>query len=113
MKIYTRTGDDGTTGLFGGPRVPKDNLRLDAYGTLDEANAALGLAAAGLPPDSIFPHLLTAIQNELFALGAHLATPADNSHRDKLPPLSATWITRLESQIDSADAQLAPLANFI
>src|SRR6266540_1497586 len=74
MPIYTRTGDEGTTGLFGGGRVPKNHVRVSAYGDVDELNAAIGVARATPPADLAEP-LLEAIQRDLFALGGHLATP--------------------------------------
>src|SRR5205085_10340954 len=85
MKIYTRTGDDGTTGLFGGGRVRKCDPRLDCYGTVDELNAAIGLAAVVAPPE--LRDKLMAIQNELFIIGAHLATPAPGKAAAALPAL--------------------------
>ena len=78
MKIYTRTGDDGTTGLFGGGRVSKHHLRIEAYGSVDETNSFLGLAiahAAGHPQADGLVEVLTSIQKDLFTLGADLATP--------------------------------------
>src|SRR4051794_36030160 len=74
MKIYTKTGDDGDTGLFGGPRVRKDHPRIEAYGTVDELNAVMGVVRAQSPPPELVP-LLDAIQNQLFDLGAELASP--------------------------------------
>jgi ATP:cob(I)alamin adenosyltransferase len=81
LKIYTKTGDDGETGLFGGGRTPKDSLRVAAYGEVDELNAALGLARALDPPDFADP-LLQRIQRDLFSVGAQLATPdPDKLHK--------------------------------
>ena len=112
MKIYTRTGDDGTTGLIGGARVPKFNPRLDCYGTLDELNAHLGLAAV-LADEPLWAHLL-AVQAALFTLGSHLAVPDGNeSARANLPPIDLDAPTELERQIDDAESELPPLANFI
>ncbi|MGH7175803.1 MAG: ATP:cob(I)alamin adenosyltransferase, partial [Tepidisphaeraceae bacterium] len=71
MKIYTRTGDDGTTGLIGGKRVPKHDLRIECYGTVDELNAAIGLAATGAADELLAS--LRRVQNELFVIGSHLA----------------------------------------
>jgi cob(I)alamin adenosyltransferase len=114
MKIYTRTGDDGTTGLIGGDRVPKSDPRLECYGTIDELNAALGLAIAsadvGAAP--LLPQLQT-VQNELFVIGSHLATPEGSPHRRNLPVLKESAIARLELQIDEAEKELPPLRNFI
>ena len=112
MKIYTRTGDNGTTGLIGGNRVAKHDPRLDCYGTLDELNAHLGLAAV-LADDTLLPQLL-AVQEVLFTLGSHLAVPEGNeAAKAKLPPIDENAAAELELQIDTAEAELAPLANFI
>ncbi len=110
MKIYTRTGDDGTSGLFGGPRVRKNSPRLEAFGTLDELNALLGVARAqGLSSD--FDRLLTRVQNELFDLGAELASPAPAAMgTDTVGP---AHVAALEAEIDRYDAQLPPLKTFI
>jgi cob(I)alamin adenosyltransferase len=110
MKIYTKTGDEGQTGLFGGPRVPKDDPRIEAYGTVDELNATLGVArAAGLPvPIDV---VLARVEHELFALGAELATPEPDSHGTAL--VSAGHVTMLESDIDRFEEQLVPLRQFI
>jgi cob(I)alamin adenosyltransferase len=111
MKIYTRTGDNGTTGLFGGERVSKADPRLECYGTIDELNAAIGLAAAGANEPILAQ--LQAVQNELFVIGSHLATPAASPGASRLPVFEMGSITRLEAQIDAADAELAPLKEFI
>jgi cob(I)alamin adenosyltransferase len=110
MKIYTRTGDDGETGLFGGPRVSKDAPRIEAYGTVDELNSVLGLArtfAGDLPIDD----LLRRIQNELFDLGAQLATPDPAKHNTAL--VGQAQIAALEAAIDEHEARLEPLKTFI
>jgi len=113
MKIYTRTGDEGTTGLIGGQRLPKSDPRLQTYGTLDELNAAIGLATSLLPATtSQLLDPLRQIQSDLFTLGSHLACP-DPAHADKLPKFSEDRITQLEQQIDAADAILPPLHQFI
>lgn len=114
MNIYTRTGDDGTTGLIGGRRVSKANIRIEAYGTVDELNAVLGqcVAESDNPAQSI-AQSLTPVQNELFAVGAHLATPPNSPHASGLPPLKVEWVARLEGEIDRAQAVLSPLRNFI
>jgi len=126
MKIYTRTGDDGTTGLFGGGRVSKTSARVDAYGTLDEANAFLGRARAsmrdvkasrspgGMGLDEI-DRLLERVQSELFTLGAELATPAEKDAKlsSKMPLLDDTTIEALERAIDAAELGLPPLQVFI
>jgi cob(I)alamin adenosyltransferase len=110
MKIYTRTGDMGSTGLFGGPRVAKDDDRIEAYGTVDELNAALGAArAAGLPAD--IDAQLQEIQCELFSMGAELATPDPDVHGLRL--INEKHIERLENIIDGHESTLPPLKNFI
>ena len=112
MKIYTRTGDDGTTGLFGGRRVPKSDPRIECYGTIDELNAALGLAGAA--GEAELARALARVQNELFVIGSHLATPQDDTRRlAQVPDLDESAIAGLETEIDMADAQLAPLRQFI
>jgi cob(I)alamin adenosyltransferase len=113
MKIYTKTGDDGSTGLFGGGRVPKSDLRIECYGTVDELNAVLGLAGAGAGTNAgEFVQALRAVQCDLFVVGSHLATE-ESRYRSSLPPLDPEMSARLESQIDLAEAQLAPLRQFI
>ena len=110
MKIYTRTGDEGETGLFAGPRVSKCDERIEAYGTIDELNAVLGVVRAEGPPSSL-DEILARIQNTLFVLGAELATPEPA----KLPMrlTSATEVSELEQMIDVAEEQLEPLREFI
>lgn len=110
MKIYTRTGDDGETGLFGGPRVRKDDPRLEAYGTVDELNSALGWARSLAPPGEI-DHLLQQIQGELFELGAELATVDPAAHGTLT--LNADHVQAIEEAIDRFEANLPPLRNFI
>jgi cob(I)alamin adenosyltransferase len=110
MKIYTRTGDDGTTGLFGGDRVRKCDPRLDCYGTIDELNASIGFAAVPAPLE--LQPKLREIQNELFVIGSHLATP-EIGKTASLPSLDETMIARLEMQIDAAEADMTPLRQFI
>lgn len=111
MKIYTKTGDDGTTGLIGGVRVAKNDPRIECYGTVDELNAAIGLAAVIAGTGLL--EQLRAIQSDLFALGSHLAVHEQSSQRDALPRPDDSMITRLESQIDATTAGLPPLRNFI
>ena len=112
LKIYTKTGDDGTTGLFGGQRVPKNSLRIEAYGTIDELNSVLGIAlTCDLPPD-VREHL-TAISSLLFTAGADLATPLDPPPKYDIPRLTDGDVAWLESLIDCYDAALPPLKNFI
>jgi cob(I)alamin adenosyltransferase len=114
-KIYTRTGDDGTTGLVSGKRRPKSDPRIEAFGAVDEANACIGLAR--LDTAGIYPELdamLAGIQNDLFDLGADLATP-DDGKKPKYEPLRivATQVTRIEKDIDALNAALQPLTSFI
>ena len=110
MNIYTKTGDEGTTGLFGGPRVRKNDPRIEAYGTVDELNAALGMVrAAGLPAE--FDRVVARVQNELFDLGAELATP--NPGKMGTATIGALQIAALEQEIDDWDAKLPPLKQFI
>lgn len=105
-KIYTRTGDDGTTGLGDGARVPKTHWRIEAYGTVDEANSAVGvvLAAAGLPEKIVAT--LTQIQHELFDLGGELAVPGYRV-------VTEAHVARLEETLDELNASLPPLKEFI
>jgi len=114
MKVYTRTGDDGTTALFGGGRVAKSHPRIAAYGTVDEANAALGMARAaidGTEPGQRLDALLTRLQNELFVLGGDLATPGDTTY--PVPRISDAQVVALEHEIDAFTADLTPLKNFV
>ena len=116
MKIYTRTGDDGDTGLFGGERVHKDHARVCAYGTVDEANACIGLCASmpGLP-DDIRAHLVV-LMSDLFDVGAELATPAEDEQklRARLSSLVGdARVLALENAIDAAELELEPLKTFV
>jgi cob(I)alamin adenosyltransferase len=111
MKIYTKTGDGGDTSLFGGQRVPKDALRIEAYGTVDELNSVLGLALADGPGADVRSVLLR-IQRELFGLGADLATPR-SLHRKNIRRIEPRDSRRLEREIDKFDALLPPLHSFI
>ncbi len=109
MKVYTKTGDEGKTGLFGGGRVSKDALRVTAYGNVDELNALLGVARSiGIDPE--FDRLLERIQNELFVLGSDLATPGES---DYIPRMKHDYITALEQEIDQFEESLDPLRQFI
>jgi cob(I)alamin adenosyltransferase len=111
-KIYTKTGDDGTTGLFGGRRVAKDSLRIESYGTVDELNSVLGLAgAAGLNAEH--EALLLTVQEQLFVLGADLATPEGAMKNFPLPRVTLADVECLERAIDTLEATLPPLKNFI
>ena len=110
--IYTRKGDDGTTALGGGQRVPKDSLRVMAYGTVDELNSTLGLALAyGLSPRLM--EVLPSIQNELFHLGSDLAFREEDKAQFKLPQIEPRHIGQLEKWIDELNAIVGPLENFI
>ncbi len=109
MKIYTKTGDTGQTGLFGGGRVSKDSLRVHAYGSVDELNAVLGVARA-IGMDATLDTLLARIQDELFVLGADLATPGEAKY---IPRVDSDYVTRLEQEIDQFEAELEPLKQFI
>ena len=113
MKIYTKTGDDGSTLLFGGGRVSKAHIRIEAYGTVDELNSFVGLVLHSLPNDSVQKSTLNTIQNTLFVVGALLATNPDKGQKVSTNPLNPVDITYLEKQIDSMDAELPPLRNCI
>ncbi|MCA9299117.1 MAG: cob(I)yrinic acid a,c-diamide adenosyltransferase [Phycisphaerales bacterium] len=109
-KIYTRTGDSGETGLGSGARVPKDALRVECYGTVDEANAALGLAV-GVATDDLKP-VLEAIQNDLFDVGADLCIPDDPKEGQALR-VTSSQTDALEDRIDTFNEPLAPLTSFV
>ncbi|MCB1508706.1 MAG: cob(I)yrinic acid a,c-diamide adenosyltransferase [Hyphomicrobiaceae bacterium] len=113
-KIYTRTGDDGTTGLASGARRKKFDLRVAAYGTVDETNAAIGMARLDCAADPALDAMLCRIQNDLFDLGADLATP-DTGEDLGYEPLRilAVQVERLEQEIDSLNAALEPLKSFV
>lgn len=119
MKIYTKTGDNGTTGLFAGPRVPKDDPRIVAYGCIDELNSLLGVAIAAMPAEIAGSLLdcrslmdtLKAIQSDLFSIGAELATPEPDAQNMRL--LSEQRVVALENLMDIAEAELMPLKQFI
>lgn len=114
MKIYTRTGDDGSTGLFGGDRVRKSHPRINAYGTVDEVNAVLGTALAHIPNEAGFDVLrahLMHIQRDLFVLGSDLATPLTS--KATVPRIDDASVSKLERTIDELESELEPLANFI
>ena len=125
MKIYTRTGDLGETGLFGGQRVSKTHPRVEAYGAVDELNAVLGLACADLPADpgggegndvptaGSLAAWLRRIQMRLFDIGADLATPPETDAGRWLERVSDTWVGELEADIDRRSAELESLQSFI
>lgn len=112
MKIYTRTGDEGMTALYGGERVPKDARRVEAYGTVDEANALLGVVRSQLGDLDAFDGLLAELQSVLFDVGADLATP-ESRYRAHITPLSDVDVSELEREIDGLEANLPPLHAFI
>ncbi|TCP25644.1 cob(I)alamin adenosyltransferase [Tenacibaculum skagerrakense] len=118
MKIYTKTGDKGTTALFGGTRVPKHHLRIESYGTVDELNSYIGLVR-DQEIDDISKSSLIKIQDELFTLGAMLATPPEKEilkngkERLNIPKINNSSIEFLEHEIDTMNAQLPPMTHFI
>jgi cob(I)alamin adenosyltransferase len=111
MKIYTKAGDDGHTGLFGAGRVAKDDLRIEAIGTLDELSAAIGLVRSSDPDVEPVHDLLRTIQDDLFVVGAQLASPLTPCPSSGT--IVASDVQRLETAIDQFDAQLPPLRQFI
>ncbi len=110
MKIYTKTGDDGTTGLFGGHRVSKDNTRIEAYGTVDELNSNIGYLKSTFR-HAEFDSFLESIQSKLFTIGSQLATP--DKSKLSVKPISNEDINRIEQEIDKLNTQVEPLRNFI
>ena len=113
-KIYTRTGDDGTTGLVAGPRRLKHDARVEAYGDIDETNSVVGLARLDLQEHGELDAMLARIQNDLFDLGADLATP-DTGEQPQYEPLRIVQaqVDRLEQEIDRLNADLEPLKSFV
>ncbi len=112
MKIYTRTGDKGSTGLLGGQRVAKDDRRIEAYGTVDELNSHLGLLRDQAPAEH--QALLERVQESLFALGSRLACAAqEDADRFQVPPLTEGHVKALEDAMDAMDGELPPMRNFI
>ena len=114
MKIYTRTGDRGDTGLFGGDRVSKTHVRIEAFGAVDETNALLGMArafASGGAAGERLDGLLAALQDDLFVAGSDLATPLES--KANAPRLTPAHIARLEQEIDRLEEDLPPLTHFI
>lgn len=112
-KIYTATGDRGTTSLVGGTRVSKDNIRLEAYGTVDELNAYIGMLNSHENIPSETRKLLLSIQNKLFNIGAYLATEAETGQQPEPFGLTTADIEKLERAIDILDSELPPLRNFV
>jgi cob(I)alamin adenosyltransferase len=115
MKLYTKTGDDGTTGLFGADRVLKDDVRVQAYGCIDELNASLGVArrACQVPATKRLDVMLESLQSTCFDCGADLATPHGSAHEGKVNRLRAPAVTELEEWIDELEAENTPLTAFI
>ncbi|HLX07401.1 MAG TPA: cob(I)yrinic acid a,c-diamide adenosyltransferase [Thermoanaerobaculia bacterium] len=111
-RLYTRTGDDGSTGLGGGQRVPKDSTRIAAYGTVDELNSILGEALAG-GLDERLGAALRRIQNELFHLGSDLCVREEDKARKPVPVVDQRHVTALEELLDELTGEVGPLANFI
>jgi cob(I)alamin adenosyltransferase len=112
-KIYTRTGDDGTTALGSGRRVAKYDLRVECYGTLDETNAAIGLARLHTQSDQALDAMLARIQNDLFDLGAELCYPNESKDARGRLAVSDSQVERLEREIDTLNRQLQPLRSFV
>ncbi|MBB1139170.1 cob(I)yrinic acid a,c-diamide adenosyltransferase [Myroides sp. WP-1] len=118
MKIYTKTGDEGTTALFGGTRVPKNHIRIEAYGTIDELNAYVGMIRDQEIPQ-IEKEFLLSIQNQLFTLGAMLATDPQKAllkngkERLNIPKITADTLVCMESEIDRMESHLPPMTHFI
>jgi len=130
MRLYTRSGDDGTTGLFGGERVSKDHVRIEAYGTVDELNAAIGCVVAetqrmreigeresnrgitGALHD-LFMHIFANLQSRLFDIGADLATPERSKHEAKIQRITDEQVSEVEKWIDQIEAGNTPLQTFI
>jgi cob(I)alamin adenosyltransferase len=111
-RVYTRSGDDGTTGLGAGPRVPKDSPRVETYGTIDELNSALGVALATGLCAEIIPEACR-IQNELFHLGSDLCVPESEKARTPVPVIEARHVEALEKLIDRLSGEFPPLINFV
>jgi cob(I)alamin adenosyltransferase len=112
MKIYTKAGDAGQTGLFGGGTVHKDDPRVETYGEVDELSAAIGLARA-LGADPEVERQLIRVQDELLCVGADLATPPGSKARMALPPVEAAWAEELERTIDAWEKELPALTEFL
>ena len=117
MKLYTRTGDDGTTGLFSGTRVSKDHPRIEAYGTVDEFNAVIGLAMAvcrrDVPFESRLLEIFAQVQSRLFDIGADLATPEGAANSSKIIRIEEHHVAEVEGWIDEIDSENPPLRSFV
>ena len=117
MNLYTRTGDDGTTGLFGGDRVSKDHPRIVAFGAIDELNACVGLAAAACNTNDEYESQLLRVFRELqcrlFDIGADLAAPVGSKHEDKIKRIDGDDVKQVETWIDRIDAENEPMKNFV
>lgn len=116
MKLYTRSGDDGTTGLFSGARVSKNHPRIEAYGTVDELNACLGLCIAGCSSkgfEKVIGTILSHVQSRLFDIGADLATPEGAKNETKIARISDQHVLESERWIDQIESQNAPLQHFV
>lgn len=114
-RVYTKAGDKGDTALVGGARVPKDSLRIETYGTVDELNAVIGLTRTSLedsPAGERLLPILARVQNELFNLGSELATP-DDDRRSRAPAVAERHVTALEAEIDELNEPLPALKSFI
>jgi len=111
IRIYTKTGDKGSTSLIGGTKVPKSHLRIEAYGTVDELNSFIGLLGDHLPPS--IPALIREIQDRLFTIGASLACDPEKEPRFAIPDLREADIASLEKAIDAMDDELPPMKSFI
>jgi len=112
MKIYTKTGDEGTTGLFGGARVRKDEARVEAYGTIDELNSVVGVARTAPLPDDV-DDVLAGVQGDLFVIGAELATVAGKEDKLPMPLLGEDRTALLEGAIDRMEEKMPSLTSFV
>jgi cob(I)alamin adenosyltransferase len=112
VSIYTKSGDDGTTGLLGGTRVRKDDARIEAYGSVDETNALIGVARAAGPPPQV-DEVLASVQRDLLVLGAELACPGGAERLAGLAPIGDAEVVQLERAIDTAESELAPVTGFV
>jgi len=111
MKVYTKTGDKGETGILGGTRLPKSHIRIEAYGTVDELNSWIGLLRDSLTEESTVADLIE-VQDRLFTLGSYLASDPEKS-KVKIPLLAESDITFLEQKMDAMDEQLPPMRSFV